>query len=78
MIKRLNGFDDTISLKKTSSQNEESIIKEVEVQTEIDKPKENSKKTTSTFKLYSEMNDEEREVHDGTQEEGAKASGSWC
>ena len=39
---------------------------------------EDSKKTTSTFKFYSEMNDEEREVHDRNQEEEAKASGSWC
>ena len=39
---------------------------QVEVQTEIDKPKEDSKKKeiTSTLKFFSEMNDEERKVHE--------------
>ena len=74
----MDGLDDSNSVKETSSQTEDINIKEFEVQTEIDKPKEHSKKTTSTFSFFSEINDEEREVHDRNQEEGAKDFGSWC
>ena len=74
----MDGLDDSNSVKETSSQTEDINIKEVEVQTEIDKPKEHSKKTTSTFKFFSEMNNEEREVHHRNQKEWAKDSGPWC
>ena len=78
VIPQLDGIDDSNLEKETSSRTEGINSKKVEVQTKIDKPKEDSKKTTSTFKFYSEINDEEREVHDRNQEEEAKASGSWC
>ena len=80
LIPQLDGFNDSNSVKETSSKTEVSNIKQVEVRTEIDKPKEDTKKKemSSTFKFFSEMNEEEREVHDRNQEEEAKASGSWC
>ena len=61
MIPQLDGFNDSNSVKETS-QTEDSNIKKVEVRTEIDKPKEDSKKKymSSTFKFFSEMNEEER------------------
>ena len=59
LIPQLDGFNDSNSVKETSSKTEGSNIKQVEVRTEIDKPKEDSKKKeiTSTFKFFSEMNE---------------------
>ena len=80
MIPQFNGFDDSNFVKETSSQTEDIDNKETEVETEMFWPKEDSKKkeNTSTFKICSERNEEDRKVNERNQEGEAKASGSWC